>query len=157
MLTSSKINKFFAPKNRSTLFIIWLCSVIAYDGARAIVINHFFSRHGVNGWDYFVFELIISIFFAWASFQLIVSIVDSRPKKSLVFGVLTTIAFFAPDAYIVFVGRGAPTTLYAGLALYLSVTTVFTIKSLHKDVHNKRQEKHCGKNKPREGESLDRS
>lgn len=141
MFINSRLRKIFDPKRRSQIFVLWLSGVIVYDGIRAIIVNHFFSKHGLNGWDYFVFELVFSVFFAWTSFQLVLSAVDNKPNRAWAFGALTLLFFFAPDAYIVIVGNGTPTTLYIGLALYLSVTTFITIRALKQDIHSKRTHK----------------
>lgn len=141
MIINSKLRKLFEPKRRSLTFAIWLAGVIAYDGFRAIVVNYFFSKHGVSGWHYFMFELIFSVIFAWASFQFVLSVVDNRLKSRWIFGILTLLTFFAPDTYIMFVSHKVPLSLYIGLVFYLTFTTLVTIKSLRHDIRNKHMRK----------------
>lgn len=137
----SKVRKIFEPKRRPMIFSIWLSTVVIYDGFRAIVVDYFFSSHGINGWSYFLTGAIFSIIFGWASFRFVVSLVDNRMKMVWIFGFLTFLAFLAPDAYIVIASQKTPAILYAGLAFYLTLTTSITIHSLRNDVNNKKTEK----------------
>lgn len=140
MITKAKVRVkgWFAPEKRALLMRYWLLATLLYDITRATVVSMLFSKHGVSGVVYFVYELCFSAIFGICSLRLAFSIADKDRRKAFAYGILTFISFFAPDAYIVIKGRSIPAGTYLLLALYLSITTLITVRSIYRDAASKR-------------------
>ena len=120
-------------ERRNTLGAWWVILNIAYDALRALIINTFFSSHGVNGVYYLAFCLFFSAFFGLFSYKLIIAFVDDQPKLMINYAFISGLAFFAPDIYVVLASHDVPSVLYASLALYLLITSSITVYSLRKN------------------------
>ena len=94
-----RLQNFLTPHRRRHLSKIWVAVTIFYDILRALVVAKAFAKYGVNAYLYLLFELLVSIFFAFSSLRLVLSMVDNDRKKTVKYMVYTTILFFAPDIY----------------------------------------------------------
>ena len=127
-----------APERRNFVGKIWIIGSVLYDVVRAVIVTLLFSKHGINGWVYFAYEMTFAVVFGIASFRLTVALVDHQVNKVRLYGLLTFLTFFAPDAYIVIAGYGIPTSTYILLGLYLAVSTSVALVELFNKVRRKR-------------------
>lgn len=131
-----KLSSLFAHDKRHKTQKLWIALSLAYEILRAIAVNFLFAKHGVNAWAYLGLGIITTIIFSITSFRLVTAYIDKQPTKVLLFSVLSTIFFFAPDIYIFASGENVPKQTYVIFFIYLSITTIFTIKSLVNDTRN---------------------
>ncbi len=139
MILPSRVREWFKPAQRSRTEKLWLVACIIYDIARAIVVSHFFGKHGVNGWHYFAYEMLFSVLFAKASFHLILAFLEHKVKDVFVFSLFTMITFFAPDVYVYIKGDGVPVTTWVLFFGYLCCTSTISVIALVRDYHRKRR------------------
>ena len=138
MSIKSRVRSLLVPERRQFAGKIWILASVLYDIMRAGVVTLLFSKHGINGWVYFAYEMAFAVLFGVASFRLTIALVDHQVNKALLYGLLTFLTFFAPDAYIVIAGNGIPTSTYILLALYLSASTSVALVELFNKVRKKR-------------------
>jgi len=140
MSIKSRAKAAVAPDRRKLTGKIWLGVSVFYDLIRASIVTLLFSEYGVNGWVYLAYSLIFSVIFGIVSFRFVIAAVDKNVRNAWLYGSLTALTFFAPDAYIIIVGKGVPTSTYVLLALYLTASTSLMIVELTKKVRSRRRQ-----------------
>lgn len=99
---------------------IWFFLVLAWSLARSIVVAKVFTNYGLNPKIYFAIDFLSSIPYAYASAQSLLAFIDKRRSRSIAWGLLTIVAFYLPDIYIVIAARHVPPSTYLGFALVLA-------------------------------------
>jgi hypothetical protein len=136
-----RLQKYLTPAKRKHLSRLWILGTIIYDIVRAFTVAHIFSKYGVNRYYYLTFELFISLIFSVASLRLVLALVDNDRGKIMINLLLTSAAFFAPEAYVIIAGDNVPTKLLVILGIYLTITFTITAFMLLHDVKKKRAER----------------
>lgn len=135
----SGLKNIFNPDKRNMFQTIWLVLVLLYDILRAIIVEILFNDYGVSGILYFIFGVVTSIFFAYASFILVESVVlNKKYSKVIFYGIVTALTFFAPDIFVIVVADTIPLSLVIGLIVYLLITTSVTVVSIVKKIKSKK-------------------
>lgn len=100
---------------------IWISIVLAWSIARSIVVAKVFAEYGLNPQLYFAIDFLSSIPYAYASAQSLLTYIDKKRFQSIAWGLVTVVAFYLPDIYIVIASRHVPPSTYLGFALILAV------------------------------------
>ena len=129
-----------SPKNRRLTGALWLLVNLAYELARVTVISRYFSQHGVNSKVYLVFCLVAAVLFGYLTLRLTIKIVEHKTNAAVIFGALSLVSFFAPDAYVVISAHSAPKKLFYFLGVYLTITTIISIYALVRKIKSRRSD-----------------
>ena len=100
---------------------IWIFLVLAWSIARSIVVAKVFAQYGLNPQLYFVIDFLSSIPYAYASAQSLLTYIDKKRLQSVTWVLITVVAFYLPDIYIVIAARHVPPSTYFGFALILAL------------------------------------
>ena len=103
---------------------IWIFLVLAWSIARSIVVAKVFAEYGLNPQLYFAIDFLSSIPYAYASAQSLLTFIDKQRVRSIAWGLVTVVAFYLPDIYIVIASRHVPPSTYLGFALIVAVLSV---------------------------------
>ena len=103
---------------------IWIFVVLAWSIARSIVVAKVFTEYGLNPQLYFAIDFLSSIPYAYASAQSLLTYIDKKKFQSMAWALVTAVAFYLPDIYIVIASRHVPPSTYFGFALILAVLSV---------------------------------
>ncbi len=134
-----KLSQVFSQQNRKNTEKYWLLICLAYSVLRSIVVYIIFGKNGVNPIWYFFCDFVSSIFFSLASFRFVTSLIDKKHRNEFVYGLLSSLAFFAPDLFILMTGEGISKTAILLFCIYLIITVGITGYSIYKDYRNKRK------------------
>ncbi len=100
---------------------IWIAVVLLWSIGRSIIVGRVFQQYGLNPAIYFSIDFLSSIPYAHASAQSLLTYLDKKGAQSLWWGLLTILAFYTPDIYIVAVSNRVPPTTYLGFAIILAL------------------------------------
>lgn len=100
---------------------IWICLVLTWSFARSIVVAKVFSEYGLNPQLYFAIDFFSSIPYAYASAQSLLTYIDKKRFQSIAWALVTAVAFYLPDIYIVIASEHVPPSTYVGFALILAL------------------------------------
>jgi hypothetical protein len=113
----------------------WLILVITWAFIRAIFINNFFGKYGVNPWAYFVVDLTSAIPYAIYSGRTVSNFIDKDWADIRKNGLLAAIFFYIPDIYVLIYAKELPSPLLIGFLATIAIFSIFAIFGLRKDVH----------------------
>lgn len=113
----------------------WLILVITWAFIRAIFINNFFGKYGVNPWAYFVVDLTSAIPYAIYSGRAVINFIDKDLAELRKNGLLAAIFFYIPDIYVLIYAKEVPSSLLIGFLATIAIFSFFAIFGLRKDVH----------------------
>jgi hypothetical protein len=113
----------------------WLILVITWAFIRAIFINNFFGKYGVNPWTYFVVDLTSAIPYAIYSGRAVINFLDKDWADFRKNGLLAAIFFYIPDIYVLTYAKELPSSLLIGFLATIAIFSIFAIFGLRKDVH----------------------
>lgn len=99
---------------------IWISLVLAWSIARSIVVAKVFADYGLNPQLYFAIDFLSSIPYAYASAQSLLTHIDKKRFQSMAWALVTIMAFYVPDIYIVVAAHHVPPTIYLGFAIALT-------------------------------------
>lgn len=113
----------------------WLILVIAWAFIRAIFINNFFGRYGVNAWGYFAVDLTSAIPYAIYSGRVVINFLDKNWLKFRRNGLLAGIFFYIPDIYVLIYAKEVPMSLLVGFLITIIIFSIIAIFGLLRDMH----------------------
>lgn len=113
----------------------WLILVIAWAFIRAIFINNFFGRYGVNAWAYFAVDLTSAIPYAIYSGKAVINFLDKDWAELRKNGLLAAIFFYIPDISVLIYAKKVPSSLLIGFLITIAIFSIFAIFGLRKDAH----------------------
>lgn len=138
MNSKQYLKNLLSKEHRKKTALVWSLLNIGYDIARTIIVGNLFKGSGINIYLYLIYVLVFSAIFSYCSFCLVTSIVDRRRNQTIFFGSCSIFSFFAPDMYILIIGRNISWLTYTLLAGYLCLTVTATTYSIYRDVRQKR-------------------
>lgn len=113
----------------------WLLLVIAWACIRAIFINNFFGKYGVNAWAYFVVDFASAIPYAIFSGKAVINFLDKNWIEFRKNGSLGIIFFYIPDVYVLIYAKEVPASLLIGFPITIAIFSIIAIFGLRKDIH----------------------
>jgi hypothetical protein len=100
---------------------IWIFLVLAWSIGRSIIVAKVFAEYGLIPQLYFAIDFLSSIPYAYASAQSLLTYIDKKKFQSMAWALVTAVAFYLPDIYIVIASHHVPPSTYFGFALVLAV------------------------------------
>ncbi len=132
-----RIKNYLTPERRKSLSKVWYILTILYFCIHAYVISRIFSKYGLNGIYYFIFEITVAVFYSASSLRLILALVDEQRKRILYFSISTVILYFLPETYLILACDRVPGSTYAVLAIHIALTFSLSIYLIIKDLKRK--------------------
>ena len=112
----------------------WLILVITWAFIRAIFINNFFGKYGVNPWAYFVVDLTSAIPYAIYSGRAVIDFLNKDWLSIRKNAILGFIFFYVPDIYVLIFAKKVPFSLLVGFLISIVIFTSIAIWGLRRDI-----------------------
>jgi hypothetical protein len=121
-------------RRRQVLEAVWVALTVGYAVGRAFIVGHVFGKHHIDPWVYGTIDVVTSIPLGIATARAVGAAIDHCWTAFRRWTALASVAFFAPDLYIVAMGRGIPIHVYIVLGVYLAITTTVALRAAWKKV-----------------------
>ena len=121
-------------RRRVVLERIWVVATVGYGMARALLVGATLSQYGVNPWGYLALDLATSVPLGIATARVVCALVDRDLRKARNWGIVAVLTDFAPDVFIVVVGRDMPVIVYGVLAAVTGASLVLGGRSIARKV-----------------------
>ncbi len=130
-------------RRRVVLERIWVLATVGYGMARALLVGATLAQYGVNPWGYLALDLATSIPLGISSARVVCALVDRDMRKARNWGIVAVLTDFAPDIFIVVVGRDMPVVVYGVLAVVTGASIVMGVRSIAQKVVCMRQARYA--------------
>ncbi len=126
-------------KRRVHLERVWVAATVGYGMVRALLVGATLAQYGVNPWGYLVLDLATSIPLGISTARVVCALVDRDMRLARRWAIVAVITDFAPDIFIVIVGRHMPPIVYAVLAVVAVTSVAFGVRSILRKVRAARR------------------
>ncbi len=126
-------------RRRIVLERVWVAATVGYGMARALLVGATLAQYGVNPWGYLLLDLATSIPLGISTARVVCALVDRDMKKARRWAIIAVVTDFAPDIFIVIVGRHMPPIVYLVLGIVAVVSVTFGVRSILRKVCAARQ------------------
>lgn len=126
------LSKIYDAQFRKRGMLLWTLLVLLWATFRAILVQQYFSKYGVNSKLYLAIDLLSSVPYAISSGKLIIAIIDKKTQDSLKWLIATTIFFYIPDVYIFLSAHKVPNLAYGGLIIWIAIFTWISVVQLRR-------------------------
>jgi hypothetical protein len=126
-------------RRRVVLERVWVAATVGYGMARALLVGATLAQYGVNPWGYLVLDLATSIPLGISTARVVCALVDRDMQKARRWAIVAVLTDFAPDIFIVIVGRQMPAIVYVVLAVIAAASVTFGVRSILRKVCATRQ------------------
>lgn len=109
---------------------LWVLVTLGYGIARALVVGATLSDYGVDPWLYLAIDLATSIPLGIATARLVCALVDRDLARARRWTLVALAMNFAPDVFVLVVGRDMPAIVYVVLGAVAVVSLTFAVRSI---------------------------
>jgi prolipoprotein diacylglyceryltransferase len=116
-------------KHRQLVERWWIAIVVAWEVIRTFAVNKAFGKYGVNPWVYFAIVMTIAVPYAICTAKLLFAIIEKHWRNGLIYGAISIVFHFAPDAYILASAKQVPKSLFDSFIFVVILFTVVGVRT----------------------------
>jgi hypothetical protein len=126
-------------QRRVALERIWIAATVGYGLLRACLVAATLSQYGVNPWSYLIIDVATSVPLGLSTARVIGALVDRDLRTARTWAIVAVLTDFAPDIFIVIVGRDMPMVVYVALGVIAVASVGFGVRSILRKVASMRR------------------
>ena len=120
---------------------LWAGAVILWSVSRTIIVWAALSGYGFNPWIYLCLDLFCSTIDAFTTPRMVLSFIDDRYYSAAKWGIISLIAFIAPDIYIFEGTRTLPKKVVIVLCLVIATMSTIAVVTVVRKIRKGRAER----------------
>jgi hypothetical protein len=122
---------------------VWIFLSLVYGGIRSAFVWKFLRKFGVNPYVFGGIEFTSAALYGKSSAQVVGAVIDGAWKLFRIWTPVALVAYFAPDAYVLFSSGRLPSDMMTILLAVVCVTLVLTGLGLVSQIRRGRRASHA--------------